>query len=211
MSTIHRSTWTRPDLTLVSQFAEFPVANIGDAMERLDIMDGGIVPIWPGAKCVGTALPIYTTAGDNLAIIEALELIQEGDVICVNAGGWAGRALLGDNLAQRFDVFGATGVIVDGYIRDRDIIANLGFPAFARGLTPAGPWKHGPGRIGDPIAMGGVVVNPGDIIAADSDGVAVIRPNKAEEILAGCRQIAQTEIDKDAEVVQLRAARQPRQ
>ncbi|MPN32622.1 hypothetical protein SDC9_180102 [bioreactor metagenome] len=59
--------------------------------------------------------------------------------------------------------------------------------------------------------MGGVVVNPGDIIAADSDGVAVIRPNKAEEILAGCRQIAQTEIDKDAEVVQLRAARQPRQ
>lgn len=206
MGTIHHSTWDRPDLDLVRQFAEFPVANIGDAMERLDIMDGGIGPIWPGAKCVGTALTIYTTAGDNLAVIEALDHIREGDVICINAGGFAGRALLGDNLAQRFDVFGATGVVVDGYVRDRDIIAGLGFPAFARGVIPAGPWKNGPGRIGEPIAMGGVVVNPGDIIAADSDGVIVVRPDQAEKVLAGCRKIAQTEKDKDAEVVQLRAA-----
>jgi regulator of RNase E activity RraA len=155
-------------------------------------------------------LPIYTTAGDNLAIIEALALIREGDVVCVNAGGYPGRALMGDNLAQRFDVFGAVGAVVDGYVRDRDVIAELGFPVFARGLTPAGPWKNGPGRIGEPIALGGVVVNPGDIVAADADGIAVIRPGLAEAILANCRAMAQIEAEKDAEVLELRAARMAR-
>lgn len=207
---IRSSEWQRPDPQLVRQFAEFPVAVIGDSMERLDIIDGGISPIWTGARCVGSALPIYTTAGDNLAIIEALALIREGDVVCVNAGGYPGRALMGDNLAQRFDVFGAVGAVVDGYVRDRDMIAELGFPVFARGLTPAGPWKNGPGRIGEPIALGGVVVNPGDIVAADADGIAVIRPGLAEAILANCRAMAQIEAEKDAEVLELRAARMAR-
>lgn len=97
---VRRVTWKRPDPALVRQFAEFPVANIGDAMERLDIMDGGITPIWDGARCVGTALPIYVTAGDNLAVIEALELIREGDVVCVNAGGFTGRAIMGEAAAS---------------------------------------------------------------------------------------------------------------
>ncbi len=207
---VRRVTWKRPDPALVRQFAEFPVANIGDAMERLDIMDGGITPIWDGARCVGTALPIYVTAGDNLAVIEALELIREGDVVCVNAGGFTGRAIMGDNLAQRFELFGATGAIVDGCVRDQAIIRDLGFPVFARGLSPAGPWKNGPGRIGEPIALGGVVINAGDIIAADADGVAVIRPDAAPAILEACRLVAATEAEKDAEVVTLRAARAAR-
>ena len=201
------SPWQRPDEALVRQFDEFPVAVIGDAMERLDIMDGGIAPIWDGARCVGTALPVYTTAGDNLAVIESLSLIREGDVVCIAAGGYSGRALMGDNLAQRFDVFGAVGAVVDGYVRDRAVIAELGFPVFARGLTPAGPWKNGPGRVGEPVALGGVVVRPGDIIAADADGIAVVRPERAESILAACRELAEVEAAKDAEVVELRAAR----
>lgn len=204
---IRISEWQRPDPALVRQFDEFPVAVIGDAMERLDIMDGGIAPVWDGARCVGSALPIYTTAGDNLAVIEALALIRPGDVVCIAAGGYAGRALMGDNLAQRFEVFGAVGAVVDGYVRDRDVIAGLRFPLFARGLTPAGPWKNGPGRIGEPVALGGVVVNPGDIVAADSDGIAVIRPGMAEVILAECRALIRVEAEKDAEVVELRAAR----
>ncbi len=204
---IRISEWTRPDPALVAEFAAFPVANIGDAIERLDIMDGGIGPVWPGARFVGAALPIYTTAGDNLAVIEALDLIQPGDVLCINAGGYPGRAILGDNLAQRFDVFGATGVVVDGYVRDVDILQRLGYPVFARGVTPAGPWKNGPGRIGEPVAMGGVVVNPGDIVVGDSDGVIVIRPADAETVLATCREIARVEEEKDLEVVAMRAAR----
>lgn len=205
---IRVSEWRRPDPSLAREFDAFPVAVIGDAMERLDIMDGGIAPIWDGARCVGSALPIYTTAGDNLAVIEALGLIRLGDVVCIAAGGYPGRALMGDNLAQRFDVFGAVGAVVDGYVRDRDVVAGLRFPVFARGLTPAGPWKNGPGRIGEPVALGGVVVHPGDIVAADADGVAVVRPDRAVAILAACRELVRVEADKDAEVVRLRAARE---
>ncbi len=208
--TIRVAQWQRPDPLLVAAFAQFAVANIGDAMDRLGIVDGGIGPIWPGAKAVGSALPILTTAGDNLAVIEALGLIRDGDLLMVNAGGYDGRAILGDNLAQRFDVFGATGVVVDGYVRDGDTIAALRFPVFARGLTPAGPWKNGPGVIGEAVAIGGVVVHPGDIVAADSDGVAIIRPERANEVLAGCREIARVEAQKDAEAAQLRAARDDR-
>lgn len=198
--------WTRPSPETLRAFAEHSVANLGDGLERLDIVDAGISPIWPGARIVGSALTVLTTAGDNKAVIEALDHIQPGDVLVINAGGYTGRAILGDNLAQRFDLFGATGAIVDGVVRDRDIIESLSFPVFARGLTPAGPFKNGPGRIGVPVAIGGVVVMPGDIVVADSDGVIVIPPARVAEALAGAEAIVQLEAEKDAEVVELRAA-----
>lgn len=200
--------WERPSAETLAAFERHSVANLGDGMERLDIVDAGISPIWPGAKIVGSALTVLTVAGDNKAVIEALDHIQPGDVLIINAGGYEGRAILGDNLAQRFDLFGATGAIVDGVVRDRDIIESLRFPVFARGLTPAGPFKNGPGRIGVPVALGGVVVSPGDIIVADSDGVIVIPPSRVDEALAGADAIVELEAAKDAEVVELRASRE---
>lgn len=199
--------WERPSRELLAAFGRHSVANLGDGLERLDMVDGGIGPIWPGARLVGAALPVLTVAGDNQAVIYALAHIQEGDVLVINAGGYSGRAILGDNLAQRFDLFGATGAIVDGFVRDRDIIADLGFPVFARGLTPAGPFKNGPGRIGVPVAIGGVVISPGDIVVADSDGVIAIPPHRAQEALAAADAIVALEAEKDAEVVRLRARR----
>lgn len=200
--------WSRPSADTLARFAGHSTANLGDGLERLDIVDAGIAPIWPGARIVGSALTVLTPAGDNKAVIEALEHIQPGDVLIINAGGHEGRAILGDNLAQRFDVFGATGAIVDGCVRDRDIIEEIGFPVFARGLTPAGPFKNGPGRIGVPVAIGGVAVSPGDVVVADSDGVIVISPSRIESALAGADAIVALEAQKDAEVVELRAARQ---
>ncbi len=200
--------WQRPDPEVLAAFERHSVANLGDGLERLDIVDAGISPIWPGARIVGSALPVLTVAGDNRAVIDALDHIQPGDVLIINAAGYDGRAILGDNLAQRFDLFGATGAIVDGCVRDRDIIESLRFPVFARGITPAGPYKNGPGRIGVPVALGGVVVSPGDIIVADSDGVIVIPPARAEAALAGADAIVALEAEKDAEVVELRASRE---
>lgn len=206
-SNITAATWERPSAETLARFASHSTANLGDGLERLDIVDAGIAPIWPGARIVGSALTVLTTAGDNKAVIEALDHIQPGDVLIINAGGYDGRAILGDNLAQRFDVFGATGAIVDGCVRDRDIIESLRFPVFARGLTPAGPYKNGPGRIGAPVALGGVVVSPGDIVVADSDGVIVIPPSRVEAALAGADAIVELEAAKDAEVVAMRSAR----
>jgi regulator of RNase E activity RraA len=199
--------WRRPDPDLVAAFARYPVANIGDAAQRLDIVDGGIQPIWHGARAVGAALPVMTVAGDNRAVIDALDVIRPGDLLMINAFGFAGRAIIGDNLAQRFELYGASGAVVDGYVRDRDVIESLRFPVFARGLTPAGPFKHGPGTIGEAVAIGGVVVNAGDIVVADSDGVIVIRPERARDILRAVEDIAVLEAEKDAEVVAMRALR----
>jgi len=196
--------WRRADGMVLERLREHSVANLGDALDRLNIVDGGIAPIWHGAKAVGSALPVLTVAGDNRAVIDALAHIQRDDFVVVNAFGYDGRAIMGDNLAQRFEVFGAVGAIVDGYVRDRDIIEGLRFPVFARGLTPAGPWKNGPGAIGEPVAIGGVVVNPGDIVAADSDGVIVIPQARGPEVLAAVERIVALEASKDAEVAALR-------
>lgn len=196
--------WERVDGHVLDQFREHSVANLGDALDRLNIVDGGIAPIWTGAKAVGTALPILTVAGDNKAVIAALDHIRPGDILVINAFGYAGRAIIGDNLAQRFAVFGAAGAVVDGYVRDSAIIESLGVPVFARGLTPAGPFKNGPGTIGEPVAIGGVVVNPGDIVAADGDGVIVIPPHRAGEALTAVEEILAREAGLDAEVEALR-------
>jgi regulator of RNase E activity RraA len=201
----HGPAWERPSTEVLAAFGRHSVANLGDALERLDIVDGGIQPIWPGARLVGSALTVFTVAGDNKAVIEALDSIRPGDVLVINAGGYDGRSIMGDNLAQRFELFGATGAIVDGCVRDRDIIEELAFPVFARGLTPAGPFKNGPGRIGVPVAIGGVVIVPGDIIVADSDGVIAIPQSRAEEALTAADAIVALEAAKDAEVVEMRA------
>ncbi|MFF3371697.1 RraA family protein [Streptomyces sp. NPDC002680] len=196
--------WDRVGRHVLDQFREHSVANLGDALDRLNIVDGGIAPIWNGARAVGAALPVLTVAGDNKAVIAALEHIRPGDILVINAFGYEGRAIVGDNLAQRFDVYGAVGAVIDGYARDGAIIEKLGVPVFARGLTPAGPFKNGPGTIGEPVAIGGVVVNPGDIVAADADGVIVIPPHRAEEALAAVKEIVAREADLDAEVEALR-------
>ncbi len=196
--------WRRVEEAVLAELRQHSVANLGDALDRLNIVDGGIAPVWHGAKAVGSALPVMTVAGDNKAVIAALDHIRPGDMLVINAFGYEGRAIMGDNLAQRFDVFGAVGAVVDGYVRDRDIIEGLGFPVFARGLTPAGPWKNGPGAIGEPVAIGGVVVNPGDIVAADGDGVIVIPPHRAEEVIAAVKEIVALEAGKDAEVEAMR-------
>lgn len=198
------SGWERPSAEVLEAFSRFQVANIGDAMERLGFADGGISAIWSGARAVGAALPVLTVAGDNRAVIDALDHIRPGDILVINAFGFDGRAIMGDNLAQRFDVLGATGAVVDGYVRDRVIIERLGFPVFARGLTPAGPFKNGPGTIGEPVAIGGVVVNPGDIVAADEDGVIFVPAHRAAEVIAAVAEIEALEASKDAEVERMR-------
>jgi len=198
------SDWNRPAPELLEAFRDCSVANLGDAMDRLGIVDGGIKPIWSGARAVGAALPVLTVAGDNKAVIDALDHIHPGDILVINAFGYNGRAIMGDNLAQRFDFHGAVGAVVDGYVRDRAIIEELRFPVFARGLTPAGPFKHGPGTIGAAVAIGGVVINAGDIVAADDDGVIAIPLDRATEVLAEVVKIVELEASKDAEVEAMR-------
>ena len=193
-------TWNRPDKKWLSDFSIYPVANIGDAMERLNMCDAGIVPISTNINFVGFAFPVLVTPGDNAAVIRALDYIQPGDVMMINGQGHIDRALVGEQLTQRFQHAGAVAQVIDGAIRDRKVIEKTGFPTFSRGVSPAGPFKNGPGVIGEPVAIGGVVCEAGDIVVGDEDGVIIIPLWRAEAVLAEVKEVARREAQMTAEV-----------
>ncbi|MGH3501789.1 MAG: RraA family protein [Nocardioidaceae bacterium] len=177
----------------MDKFRDLPVAVIGDAMDRLGMCDAGIRAVWPGAKCTGHAFTVLVREGDNAGVHAALPYLTAGDVLVVNGGGIATRALVGERIALRLAGIGAAGMVIDGCVRDSAEIAELGFPVWSRGTTPAGPYKNGPAIVGEPLAIGGVAVAPGDIIAADTDGVIVIPQHRREQVLADALRIAEEE------------------
>jgi regulator of RNase E activity RraA len=173
----------------IEQLGRYPVANVGDAMDRLNLMDPAIRPLSVHSRCAGTALTVLTRDGDNLAIHRALDDAQPGDILVINALGGTTRAVFGDLLAEVCLAVGVAGVVIDGLTRDRDAIEALGLPLWSRGISPAGPAKHGPGAVSVPVACGGTVVNPGDAIVADGDGVAVVPAATADDVLTRLREI----------------------
>lgn len=194
--------WKRPAKEWLDAFAPFPVANIGDAMERLNMCDAGILPLTSTTHFTGFAFPVQVTAGDNAAVIMALEYIEEGDVMMINGMGHIDRALVGEQLTQRFQHAGARGQVIDGAVRDKKIIESTDFPTYSRGISPAGPYKNGPGVIGEPVSIGGVVCCAGDIVVADDDGIIIIPFWRAEDVLVKVKEVARREAEMTAEVTQ---------
>ncbi|MCT1655804.1 methyltransferase [Brevibacterium luteolum] len=170
-------------------------------MDRLNVVDGAIRPVWSGCGLVGRAVTVVTAGGDNRVIHEAISDLRNGDVLVVNGQGVTNRALVGELISERAQRKGCVGFVIDGAIRDADEIAELRFPVYARGVTPAGPYRNGPGHNGVPVAVGGVVVQPGDWVIGDSDGVAVVPHDQAHEILD------KAEAKRDAELQQQRDIR----
>ncbi|MBD3007103.1 DUF1932 domain-containing protein [Streptomyces sp. 5-10] len=174
---------------LLAAYAGLPTANIGDARDRLGLVDSGINPLWTGARAVGRALTVLTRAGDNRAIHEALRIAGPGDLIVVDGQGDTSRALIGELIAERAKARGVVGMVLDGAARDVEVLEEIGFPVWARAVTPAGPYKDGPGRVNVAVAVGGAVCGPGDLVVADGDGVAVLPAEEAESTLVAAREI----------------------
>lgn len=168
---------------IARRLAGVAVSQIGDVMDRLGILDAAIRPVWRGASFVGRAATVLTAAGDNKAIHEAIAGLRDGDVLVVNGQASTTRALVGELIAERAQRKGCVAFVLDAAIRDVVEIEALGLPVYARAVTPAGPYRNGPGRIGVPVAVGGVVVTPGDWLVGDADGVAVIPAADVEEVL----------------------------
>ncbi|MEJ0068028.1 MAG: RraA family protein [Pseudomonadota bacterium] len=123
-------------------------------------------------------------AGDNLMLIKALDIAQPGDIVVCDAGGFLQQAIMGEIMVRHAMSRKLGGVIIAGAIRDADSLAQLDFQIYAYGVTPAGPYKDGPGEIGYPITCGGQVVQPGDLIVGDGDGVVVVPLAEAEAVIA---------------------------
>ncbi len=170
----------------VSAFAGIPVANIGDNMNRRACMHARIRPM-NSSPLLGSAITVKTSPGDNLMVYAAIEMAQPGDVLVVDAQGELSNAIIGELMLTWAQKKGLAGVVIDGAIRDAAAIKELSMPVYAAGVTPNGPFKNGPGEVNVPVSCGGVLVNPGDIVVGDGDGLVVIDPSDAEDILEKSR------------------------
>ena len=178
---------------VVQRFQLFSSSNVADAMGRFRTMTGISHVNNPGTHLAGVALTVRTASGDNLMIHKAIDIAQPGDVIVVESDGSVSRALIGELMCLTARAKGVAGFVIDGAVRDVDDIRRMGFPVFAKGKTPAGPFKEGPGEIFVPISCGGTPVRTGDIILGDDDGVVVIPQELAEQVIHRTEQIMEYE------------------
>lgn len=176
----------RPTAALIEGFAGLPVANIADNMNRMSCMDAKLRPL-NDIPLLGPAFTVKSRPGDNLMLHKALDLAQPGDIVVVDAQGDLSNSIMGELMALWAKQRGLGGFIVDGAIRDVGALKKMGMPIYAAGVTPAGPYKDGPGEINVPVVCGGVVVHPGDILVGDEDGIVVINPRDAESLLEKSR------------------------
>lgn len=186
----------RPDPALVERFRDMPVANIDDCMGRIAAVDASICPVGNQGQLLGTAFTVRVPQGDNLMFHAAMDLAKPGDVIVIDAGGFTDRAIFGELMATYCKVRGIRGIVCDGAVRDRDGLAAMeGFPVYAKGAIPNGPYKNGPGEINVPVVIGGKLVKPGDIVVGDGDGVLFIDPSIAEEVADATKTVEKKEAD----------------
>lgn len=177
---------SRPPKALIDGFAGLPVANIADNMNRMSCMDAKIRPI-NDVPLLGPAFTVKSRPGDNLMLHKALDLAQPGDIVVVDAQGDLTNSIMGELMALWAKQRGIGGFIIDGAIRDIGALKKMDMPIYAAGVTPAGPYKDGPGELNVPVVCGGVVVHPGDILVGDEDGIVVINPRDAESLLEKSR------------------------
>lgn len=168
---------------LIAKAANFAPAIFSDINHRRGGMHGRIQALRPSMKIAGTALTVEVRPGDNLMIHAAISLAKPGDVLVIDGKGDQTSALMGTIMMTACKQLGIAGIVIDGAVRDSNEIAEMNFPVFSVGTNPNGPTKNISGRVGHPISIGGVTVNPGDFIVGDCDGVVVVEKEKLESLL----------------------------
>ena len=184
------------DATLIAALRELPVAAISDNMHR----NTGTGSLHPYHKPVattmaGTAVTARSRGGDNLTYLRALEFCRPGDVLVIDAGGDLQNAVVGGILTFYAARIGVAGVVIDGAVRDVAELREREFPVYARGVTHRGPYKDGPGEINVPVSVGGMVVNPGDVVVGDQDGLLAIPPEDVPWLIDKARGVLATEAE----------------
>ncbi|HWP35179.1 MAG TPA: 4-carboxy-4-hydroxy-2-oxoadipate aldolase/oxaloacetate decarboxylase [Thermodesulfobacteriota bacterium] len=160
--------------SLLDRAARFSAATLHEAMGRRGALPAAIKPLDPRMRLLGPALPVSAPPFDNLTLHQAIYAARPGDVLVVEVAGAYEAGYWGEIMTCAARPRGVAGLVIDGCVRDGALIAEMGFPVFARGLAIRGTAKAGGGRIGEPIAIGGVVVAAGDLVVGDGDGVVVV-------------------------------------
>jgi 4-hydroxy-4-methyl-2-oxoglutarate aldolase len=197
----------RVSASVVQQAAQYPSSILADVAGRRGGLHGRIAPLAPSMRFAGPAITVEVRPGDNLMIHAALALVRPGDVIVVDGKGDLSSALMGEIMSQQAVALGVAAVVIDGAVRDSEAICALGFAMFAAGLNPNGPTKNVAGRLNHPISIGGVTVNPGDLVVGDADGVTVVEREKAASLLPLAAEKVAAETKRIADIQSRKALR----
>lgn len=172
----------RADPAAVEKLSRFGVATIHEAMGRVGLMKPTIRPIFVGARLCGTAVTVLLQPGDNWMLHVAAEQIKPGDVVVAGCTADSTDGFFGDLLATSYKAQGAKGLIIDGGVRDVKDLAEMNFPVFSRAVHAKGCTRATLGSVNVPVVCAGAVVNPGDVVIADDDGVVVVPAAIAQQV-----------------------------
>jgi len=184
----------RPDAQAVKLLGELGVATIHEAQGRTGAMLPYMRPIYLAARASGPAVTVSCHPGDNLMIHAAVEVCKPGDVLVVVTTSESTDGMFGDLLGTSCQAHGVVGLIIDAGVRDTAELTDMNFPVWAKAISPQGTVKASPGSVNVPVVCAGMLVNPGDVMVGDADGVVVVpRASAAEVAKAGQQRIAKEE------------------
>ncbi len=170
-------------MDLIKQLGQFSAATVHEALGKYGNLPSAIKPISSTMKVCGPAYTVKTMPRDNILLHQAYAYAKPGDVIIANCSGFYEAGYWGDLMSLGAKTKGINGLVIDGCVRDADDIEAMGFPVFSRGLCILGTSNYGDGFLNEPIIIGGVLINPGDIIIGDRDGVLVVPQNRLSEAI----------------------------
>lgn len=198
---------------LIDEVKALSPAQLCDGMKGLGIaregcMDAGIMAVGEKERfMIGTAYTVDTENGDNFPIHVAIYNGKPGYVIIVSGKGYDNSAYMGDLMGSAAEAIGLSGIVVDGYVRDKLGLGALEMPIYARGIMQRGPSKKGPGRINVPVQCAGVAVGPGDLVVGDNDGVTVVPRDRIVEVIAAAKKKDAYEVKRRAAIAEYRACK----